>query len=457
MKDKGNRFFDDIRARYAEERPKAKAMIDRACSSMPGGDTRTATFFLPFANSIERAEGAYMYDVDGHKLLDFHNNYTSLIHGHAHPETVAAVQEQIAKGSAYAAPFETQTKLAELLVERFPAIDLIRFANSGTEATLHAVRAARAFTGKDGVIKTEGGYHGTTDIFEASVDPPMEEAGPLDNIVPVPESLGVSKNALKDVIVVPFNDIERTRRVVEENKDTVACLIIEPVMGSAGQIVPDPRWLKALREMTKEAGILLVFDEVVTGRLSTGGAQKHYDVLPDLCALGKIVGGGTPAGAFGGRKDIMDIYDPHKGVMYHSGTFNGNTISMAAGYATMKAYDETAVKYVNDLGAFFADGLKKVFGELSIDMQVSGVGSIYNTLFTNKEVRDYRDVVAAHEELNKVLFLSLITKGVFNAERGMFCMSTAMKKEDVEFGIAMVKEALSEMLPIIADEAPELV
>ena len=456
MKEQSLKYFDEIRARYAEARPKSAAMAREAMRYLPGGDTRTATFYLPYASFMAYGEGAYMYDIDGNKLLDFQGNYTSLIHGHAHPETVKAVQEQIAKGSAYAAPFELQWKLGELLTERYPALDMVRFCNSGTEATMHAVRAARAFTGRDKVIKTEGGYHGTTDIFEASVDPDLAIAGDPDNINVIPESLGVSKNALKDVLVVPFNDIERTRKVIEENASETACMIIEPVMGSAGQITPDPEWLKALRAMTEEHGVLLIFDEVVTGRLSTGGAHKYYGIMPDLISLGKIIGGGIPVGAFGGRRDIMDLYDPRKGKMYHSGTFNGNAITMAAGYATMKAYDFTKVNYINHLGSIFADGLKSIYKDLSINMQVSGVGSIYNTLFTNKEVRNYRDVATAHEELNKILFLDLITKGVFNAERGMFCISTPMTEDDISFCLEKVKESLRDMLPIIAIEAPEL-
>ena len=457
MKEQSLKYLNDIRARYAQVRPRSEAMWREACKYLPGGDTRTATFYLPYASFMAGGEGAYMYDVDGNRLLDFQGNYTSLIHGHAHPETVEAVREQIGKGSAYAAPFELQWRLGELLCGRYPALDMVRFCNSGTEATMHAVRAARAFSGKDKVIKTEGGYHGTTDIFEASVDPDLSEAGPLDNINVIPESLGVSKNALKDVLVVPFNDIENTRRVVEEHADEVACVIIEPVMGSAGQITPDPEWLRALREVTADHGVLLIFDEVVTGRLSTGGAHKHYGIMPDLISLGKIIGGGIPVGAFGGRKDIMELYDPRRGQMYHSGTFNGNAITMAAGYATMKAYDEEKVSYVNSLGARFADGLRSIYRELSIDMQVSGVGSIYNTLFTNKVVRNYRDVATAHEELNKILFLDLITRGVFNAERGMFAMTTAMTEADVDFGLDMVKASLKDMLPIIAVEAPELI
>ena len=457
MKEQTREYFEKIKARYAKDRPRSAAMAAEACKYLPGGDTRTATFYLPYASFMARGEGAYMYDIDGHKLLDFQGNYTSLIHGHAHPETVAAVREQIAKGSAYAAPFELQWKLGELLVGRYPALEMVRFCNSGTEATMHAVRAARAFTGKDKVIKTEGGYHGTTDIFEASVDPELSEAGSLDSINVIPESLGVSKNALKDVLVVPFNDIERTRRVVEENSHEVACLIIEPVMGSAGQITPDPEWLRALREMTAAHGVLLIFDEVVTGRLSTGGAHKYYGIMPDLISLGKIIGGGIPVGAFGGRRDIMELYDPRRGAMYHSGTFNGNAITMAAGYATMKAYDEDAVNYVNSLGLRFRDGLLGIYRDLGINMQVSGVGSIYNTLFTNKVVRNYRDVATAHEELNKILFLDLITRGVFNAERGMFAMTTAMTEGDVDFGLEAVRASLKDMLPVIAIEAPELV
>ena len=457
MKEQTREYFEKIKARYAKDRPCSAAMAAEACKYLPGGDTRTATFYLPYASFMARGEGAYMYDIDGHKLLDFQGNYTSLIHGHAHPETVAAVREQIAKGSAYAAPFELQWKLGQLLVGRYPALEMVRFCNSGTEATMHAVRAARAFTGKDKVIKTEGGYHGTTDIFEASVDPELSEAGSLDSINVIPESLGVSKNALKDVLVVPFNDIERTRRVVEENANEVACLIIEPVMGSAGQITPDLEWLLALREMTAAHGVLLIFDEVVTGRLSTGGAHKYYGIMPDLISLGKIIGGSIPVGAFGGRRDIMELYDPRRGAMYHSGTFNGNAITMAAGYATMKAYDEDAVNYVNALGLRFRDGLMGIYRDLGINMQVSGVGSIYNTLFTDKVVRNYRDVATAHEELNKILFLDLITRGVFNAERGMFAMTTAMTEGDVDFGLEAVRASLKDMLPVIAIEAPELV
>ncbi|MBR3784952.1 MAG: aspartate aminotransferase family protein [Firmicutes bacterium] len=457
MKEKTNIYFDQIKAKYAADRTVSHKLHLQACEYLPGGDTRTATFFLPFPNFIEYGKGAYLYDVDGHKLLDFQNNYTALIHGHGHPQTVEAVQKQIALGSAYAAPFEKQIALSALLTERFPGIDLIRYTNSGTEANMNALRIARAYTGKAKILKTEGGYHGTTDVFEASVDPNIKKAGTLDQIKVIPESRGVSANALKDVLVVPFNDIERTRKVIEEHYDEIACVIIEPIMGSAGQITPDIEYLKFLREITTKYNIVLIFDEVVTNRLSLGGAQKYYGITPDLTTLGKVIGGGTPVGAFGGKREIMELYDPRNKQMYHSGTFNGNAVTMAAGLATMQAYDQAAVDHVNGLGDLFAEEVLKVYDRLGLDMQVLGAGSIRNILFTNKEVKQYRDVASAHEELNKILYLDLLTKGVFDAERGMFCMSTAMTRDDILFGTAMIEEALKDMLPIIEEEAPELI
>lgn len=457
MKEKTLEYFESVKKIYADARPNSRRLHTEACKYMPGGDTRTATFFLPFPNFIKYGDGAYMYDEDGFKLLDFQNNYTSLIHGHAHPETVEAVREQIAKGSAYTAPFEKQIELSAILTQRFPSVDMIRYTNSGTEANMHALRIARAYTGKAKIIKTEGGYHGTTDVFEASVDPNIKKAGTLDQIKVIPESRGVSENALKDVLVVPFNDIERTRKMIEEHHRETACIIIEPIMGSAGQITPDLEYLKFLREITEQYHIVLIFDEVVTGRLSLGGAQKFYGVTPDLTTMGKIIGGGTPVGAFGGKQEIMQMYDPREKKMYHSGTFNENAVTMAAGLATMKAYNQEAVDYVNGLGTLFKEGVLKIYDKLGLNMKISGAGSIYNILFTDKEVKNYRDVASAHEELNKVLYMSLLTKGVFDAERGMFCMSTAMTKEDIRFGLDTLETSLREMLPAIAEEAPELI
>ena len=450
-------YKNDLFERYRANRGKSEKLYTEACRYLPGGDTRTATYFDPFPNFINRGEGAYVYDVDGNRLLDFQNNYTSLIHGHGHGPTTEAVSRQMEIGTAYAAPFELQVKLAELITGRFDNIDLIRFANSGTEANMHALRIARAYTGKSKIIKTEGGYHGTTDVFEASVDPNLKKAGTPDNIRTLPDSRGVSENALKDVIVAHFNDIERTEKIINEHRDEIACMIVEPILGSAGQVLPVKGYLEGIRELTKKNDILLIFDEVVTGRLTIGGAQKFYGIVPDLTSLGKIVGGGTAMGAFGGRKDIMEMYDPREKIMYHSGTFNGNAISMAAGTATLLDYDEKAIDHVNRLGSKFKEGMLRIYKDLNLNIQINGTGSIYNILFTDKPVYNYRDVARSYEYFNKLLFVSLLTKGVFNAERGMFCMSTAMTSNDVDYGLEKVKEALTEMLPVIKETAPELV
>lgn len=450
-------FRENLLSQYKETRKKSLELHKEACRFLPGGDTRTVTYFDPFPHYIVRGDGAYLYDADGNQLIDFQNNYTSLIHGHNHKPTVEAIKKQVSLGTAYAAPFENQTKLAKLLTERVPSIDLIRFTNSGTEANMHVLRIARAYTKKSKIIKTEGGYHGTTDVFEASVDPNLKKAGTLENIKVIPESKGVSKNALKDVLVVPFNDIKNTQIMIEKHHDDIACFIIEPVMASAGQIVPCKEYLEFLREITAHYGILLIFDEVVTFRLSTGGAQGLYDIHPDLTSLGKIIGGGTPIGAFGGKEEIMRMYDPKEKKMYHSGTFNGNALAMAAGIATMKAFDESSVNKINSIGRKFKNDLENIFLKLGLDLQVSGTGSLLNIIFSNKSIRNYRDVASSYEKLNELLFLSLLTKGIFNAPRGMFCMSTAMTLADIDKTIGKLEESLSEMLPVISEVAPELI
>lgn len=457
MTTKKEQYIQHLNELYRRTRTRSAKLYEEACEFLPGGDTRTAAWFEPFPHFIQRGEGAYLYDADGNRLLDFQNNYTSLIHGHGHVPTVVAVARQMEQGSAYAAPFALQTKLASILVKRFPSLELVRFTNSGTEANMHVLRIARAFTGKAKIIKTEGGYHGTTDVFEASVDPNIKEAGSLDHIKVIPESRGVSENALKDVIVTPFNDLDRTEQVIREHHQEVACFIIEPVMGSAGQILPDPSYLKLLRELTRKYGILLVFDEVVTARLALGGAQELYGVTPDLTSLGKIIGGGTAIGAFGGREDIMRLYDPRQKKMYHSGTFNGNAVAMAAGIAALEAYGQEQVDYVNRLGTLLADGMRDCFRRTGLDIQVSGTGSLYNIIFSNDPVRSYRDVAGSHEELNRILYLALLLRGVFDAPRGMFCTSTAMTEADISFALTQLEDALTEMKEVAAETAPELI
>lgn len=451
-----NQLNKKLHKEYTTKRPISKAMCQQAGTFLPGGDPRTATFFRPFPHFIERGQGCYIWDVDGNKMLDFQNNYTSLLHGHAFMPVIKAVNEQMAAGTAYSAPHKSQIDMARILCERMPSIDLLRFTTTGTEAAMHAVRCARAYTNKTKILKLEGGYHGTSDIFETSVDPALRKAGPIDAPRPIPDSRGVPIEVLKQVLVVPFNNISLLKKVLEKRHQEIAAFIIEPIMGSAGMIEPLPGYLKAIRELTSHYNIVLIFDEIVTFRLTTGGAQQYYGVTPDLTTLGKPIGGGLPVGAFGGKAEIMKLYDPRERIMYHSGVYNGNAVSMRAGIAALQFYGEREIFRINDLGRIFARRCTESFSELGLKMRMSGVGSLWNIVFCDKEITEYRGMAQSHEELNLLLNLSLINKGVFNAPRGMFCMSTAMTENEVNFAANALKKALNELLPVIEEEAPEL-
>lgn len=453
-------MYEKVKAAMEEEyrslRPKSEALHIRARKVMPGGDTRSITYFKPYPSFVTHGEGCKMWDVDGLELLDFQNNYTSLIHGHAFPPIVEAMRKQLEKGTIYATPLEQQVELAEMICVRTPSIDMIRFCNSGTEATMHAVRAARAYTGKVKVVKLEGGYHGTSDIFEASVEPDMTKVGDFENPTAVADSKGVPQQALDQMLIVPFNHIEVTRRIIEENKDDIAAFIMEQVQGSAGQLAPDPEYLQFVREITRKYGIVLIFDEVVTYRLSTGGAQKLFGVTPDMTTLGKIIGGGTPIGAFGGKKEIMMQYDPARKWMSHSGTFNGNALGMVGGIEVLKALDEKAVTHVNHLGEKFRTDLDAAAKELGLNILINGVGSLNNIIFSNNKITEYRGLATSHEEFNELLSLGLINRGVFIAPRGMLAMSTPMRDADIETCVAAIKDCLIQIRPAIEESAPEL-
>ena len=304
--------------RYADRTPGSAALLDRAARVLPGGSTRTTTFSEPYPPYIVSGAGATLTDVDGNTYLDFLGNYTSLILGHAHPAVVAAVEAQLRRGSAFAAPTELEIELAEEIVARVPSIERVRFTNSGTEATMFALRLARAHTGRDVVARFAGAYHGTHDLAMAG-------------------SLGVPARLGELVIDLPFNDMTAVERALAGQEREVAAIIVEPIQGVAGMVPADPGFLADLRAYTRRHGMLLVFDEVITFRVGPGGAQGVYGIEPDLTALGKIIGGGHPVGAFGGSAEIMDRLDARRpDALVHGGTFNGNPITMAAGLATLR-------------------------------------------------------------------------------------------------------------------------
>ena len=331
--------LESLVTEYRHRNRASYELFRRSQSVLPGGNTRTGVFVDPFPLYIDHAEGTNLIDVDGNRRLDFINNASALILGHAHPAVVAAIREAAGRGTAYFAPTPLEVELAELLSERVPSLERLRFCSSGTEAILGAVRAARAFTGRPMIAKFEGAYHGIDDPALISYLPPLgAELGPPDRPRPVPASAGLAPGTEDQVLVLPFNDGEACARLIAEHAGRLAAVIVDPLSTAAGLTLPEPGFLEGLRRITREHGIVLIFDEVVSFRAGAGGAQGRFGVRPDLTCLAKVVAGGTPGGAFGGRADIMALYDPTGGApaIPQSGTYNGNPIVMAAGLATLR-------------------------------------------------------------------------------------------------------------------------
>lgn len=446
----------DILERYTRRTAGSRMQDVRAKKRLPGGDTRTATYFAPYPAYMDYGKGCYLYDIDGNTYLDLLNNYTSLIHGHAHPAVVAATREQLDKGTVFGAAGEIQYRHAEHICTRLPAMDQVRYCNSGTEATLFAIRAARAFTGKDAVIKIDGGYHGSHDLAEVNIFPdPYPEGRPTPRI-----TAGVPASVLKDVFVVPFNDLEGMEAMLKNHVDKVAAVLVEPLMGAAGAIPSQPGYLEGLRMLADKYGVLLIFDEVMTFRLGWGGLQAAEDIRPDLTAFGKIIGGGLPIGAFGGRKDIMSQFDPAgRGTIFHSGTFNGCNITMAAGLAAMEAYDRNAVERLNQLGAKLRDGIADALETSGITGCLTGFGSMLNLHWTDeKPVTAFEALSGSRNApgLFGLAHIEMMNRGVYTARRGMFVLSTPMIDEDIAKAIGAFKETLNALKPYIADRIPHL-
>ena len=448
----------EILGRFAQRTARSKQYDTRAKEYLPGGDTRAATYFAPYPAYMTSGSGCYLYDVDGNEYLDLLNNYTSLIHGHAHPDIIAAATTQLEKGTVFGAAGEIQFRHAEHLCNRIAAMDQVRYCNSGTEATLFAIRAARAYTGKDTFIKMDGGYHGCHDSVEVNIfsDPePDSEGSPAKHIGP-----GVPDSVLKDVLVVAFNDLDAVEDMLKTNAGKVAAILTEPLMGAAGAICPQPGYLKGLRTLADKYKVVLIFDEVMTLRLSAGGLQEIEGVQPDLTTLAKIIGGGLPIGAFGGRRDIMSRFDPaHEAPIFHSGTFNGNNITLAAGLAAMRLYDQAAVTRLNQLGDRLRDGLTAALKETGLKGCVSGLGSLLQLHWQDRKPANAAESsvgLTKAGELPALVHLEMMNRGVYAARRGMFALSTPMTPADIDKALAAFRETLAMLKPYIADNLSHL-
>jgi glutamate-1-semialdehyde 2,1-aminomutase len=448
---KAEKTKQDILERYLARTPLSKELNEKAAKYIPGGDTRGLSFYRPYPFYALEGKGCYLHDADGNRYLDLINNMTSLIHGHAHPHVMQAIHQQVDKGICHGVPVEAQAKLAGHICRRVPSVSTLRFTNSGSEATLFGMRAARAFTGKDAILKMDGGYHGNHDFVQVNPMPDIQAQG-----LPRPQrTKGVPACVQQDLFVVPFNDLEAAEQVLKAHHDRIAAIIMEPMLGAGGGLPPREGYLKGMAELADRYGVLLIFDEIISFRVHEGGLQTFAGVKPDLTAFGKIIGGGFPVGAFGGRKEIMDLFDPLRpdGIS-HSGTFSGNAVTMAAGAANLEIYSQQEVDRIGRLGDRLAAGLNQIFEKVGIPGQTRGLGSLIGIAFTDKPLATSRDVVLALAktgELLQFLHLELLNRGVLIMSRGMFVVSTPMTEKEIDQAVRIFGEALEVVKPIAED------
>ncbi|MBW2367657.1 MAG: aspartate aminotransferase family protein [Deltaproteobacteria bacterium] len=430
--------------RYMARTEKSQAIFQAARQYLPGGDTRSFAHFDPYPFYAQSGEGCRITDCDGNAYIDLVNNMTALVHGHAHPHIVEALSRQLPLGTCHAAPIESQVALAAHLCDRINSVDMIRFCNSGTEATLFAMRGARAFTGRDLIVKIDGGYNGSHDFAYANTAPDLSDSELPKTVLP----RGVPACIADGILAAPFNDLGAMEKILSQNPGKVAAIILEPIMGAGGGIRAAEGYLKGVRELADRYGALLILDEVITLRLHAGGYQAIEGVTPDLTALGKIIGGGLPVGAFGGRRDIMELFDPTRpDFVSHSGTLSGNAMTMAAGMACMEIYTQAEADRLNALGDRIRKGFSEAMAAAGVKGQVSGYGSVLFIWFFDKPAANGKQFalsVAGCHDFSKLMHLELLNRGVYCASKGFLLMSlstpmdAAMADEIVEkFGEAL--------------------
>ncbi len=409
---------------------RSRRLYEKAKKLIPGGVNSPVRAFKPYPFFTSHAEGSRLYSVDGNVYIDYCMAYGPLILGHAHPKIIEAVKEQLERGTMYGTPTEDEVKIAELIVNLVPCIEMVRLVNTGTEATMHAIRAARGYTGRDKIIKFEGCYHGAHDYV-------LVEAGSGATTFGSPTSLGIPRDTARNTIVLPFNDIESFERAVMENRDEIAAVIIEPVIGNAGVIPPKKGYLNEIRKITEEEEIVLIFDEVITGfRLDLGGAQEYYGVKPDMATLGKIMGGGFPIAAYGGKREIMELISP-LGKVYQASTFSGNPISVKAGLTTLEVIVKnrsSIYKRLEEAGEKIERGLKDIVEDRGLTAQVNRVASMFQIFFTDGPVLNYRDAKKSDKEKFMKYQRRLMSEGIFipPSQFETCFISTAHTDDDIE-------------------------
>jgi len=448
----------DILRRYRGRTPNSQAQHELARRVLPGGDTRISTHYGPYPTYMAEGEGAWLTDCDGNRYLDLLNNYTALVHGHAPPAIVEDAADQLMHGTVFGSVSKPQVEFAKLLIERVASLEMLRFTNSGTEATMMMMRAARAFTGRDVIVKIDGGYHGAQDLVKVNVSAEPDRSKKLEARL---EGRGVPSSVLDTVMVVPFNDLHAMEALLAEHHRRIAAIIVEPMANSGGMIPPLPAYLPGLRDLADQYDVLLLFDEVVTLRLSSGGMQEIYGVHPDMTAMAKVIGGGFPVGAFGGKRAIMEQFNPDRAseVLQHSGTFNGNNITMVAGMAAMQRLDQAAIDRINSLGDRLQAGINSIFRSEGIRARCHGYGSLQQIQWTDEDLITLGDVRRANQDLGKLaqLFhLELLNRGIHCSNRAMFNISTPTQEADIDQALAAVEATVHTLKPYVSETLPGL-
>ncbi|MBH8567003.1 glutamate-1-semialdehyde 2,1-aminomutase [Nostoc sp. CENA67] len=423
---------------------KSQEIFTAAQNLMPGGVSSPVRAFKSVGGQpivFDRVNGAYIWDVDGNKYIDYVGSWGPAICGHAHPEVIAALHEALEKGTSFGAPSVLENILAEMVIGAVKSIEMVRFVNSGTEACMAVLRLMRAFTQREKVIKFEGCYHGHADMF-------LVKAGSGVATLGLPDSPGVPKSATSSTLTAPYNDLEAVKALFEENRDEIAGVILEPVVGNAGFIPPDAGFLEGLRELTHEHGALLVFDEVMTGfRIAYGGAQEKFGITPDLTTLGKVIGGGLPVGAYGGRRDIMSMIAP-AGPVYQAGTLSGNPLAMTAGIKTLELLQKPGnYEYLDRITKKLADGLLQIAQETGHAACGGQISAMFGLFFTSGPVHNYEDAKKSDTAKFGRFHRAMLERGIYLApsqfEAGF--TSLAHTEEDIEQTLAAARDVLSSL------------
>ncbi|WP_348646639.1 aspartate aminotransferase family protein [Halobacillus sp. Cin3] len=429
----------------------------RAEKVIPGGVTANIKYFDPHPIFMKKAAGSHLYDADGNHYVDYLLSYGALIHGHGHPSIKKAVIRQMEEDGTtiYGTPHEGEVEMAEQLCSLYPGMERVRYTNSGLEATLLALRVAKAYTGRPKIAKFEGHYHGGYDQVLWSIHPDEQEAGDAEEPNPVPESSGLPEYYQDHTIILPFNDLESTERILRRHAGEISALMMEPVQG--GYIPADQSFMDGVRRVTKELGILLIMDEVKTGfRLSLGGAQKTYGIIPDLTALGKVLGGGFPVGAVGGAEHVMEVLNPKRSydvmsgsssdqprALFHSGTYNGHPTVLAAGMATIDLLQQRGV--MEDLMTKthkLRKHLEDLYKVMGVPMKTVGTGSIFNVMMTDGDIRNYRDLQHVDMTFRKRVDERLLQLGVYTKPLNRYSMSTVHTEADIQFTVDAHEKAV---------------